>query len=45
MFSTLTMAMVSWVCAYAKKYEIGHFKYVQLLHVNYTLIRLFKSFF
>lgn len=33
--------MVPWVYVYVQNHQIVNIKHVQLLHVNYTLIKLF----
>lgn len=40
MFVTLIVVRMIYVYAYAQTLQIEHFKYVQFLYVNYTLIKL-----
>lgn len=40
---TLIVVMVSWVCAYVQTHHIICIKYLQILHIHYTSIKLFLT--
>ena len=42
-FIILIIVLISQVYTYVKTYQIVHFKYVQLLCVNYTSIKMLKK--
>ena len=42
MFIILVVVMVLQVHSYVSTYNIEHFKYVQCIYFNYSIIKLFK---
>lgn len=42
MCNTLIAVRISQVCAYVQTHQIVYMKYVQLLYINYTKIKLLK---